>query len=123
MNTKTLIRVGGVVILAIALFFGYSEFKYLQRHETTDDAQIDGDVNPVITKASGYVKAIRFKDNQFVKEGDTLIVLDDADYRIRVAQAEAAMQSAMAADRVSRSQVNVAAASVQNSQASVQTAR
>ncbi len=123
MNTKTLIRIGGVIILAVALFFGYSEFKYLQRHETTDDAQIDGDVNPVIPKASGYVKAIRFKDNQFVKEGDTLIVLDDADYKIRVAQAEAALQSAMAGDRVSRSQVNVASASVQNSQASIQTAR
>lgn len=123
MNTKTLIRVGGIIVLAIALFFGYSEFKYLQRHETTDDAQIDGDVNPVIPKASGYVKTIRFKDNQFVKEGDTLVVLDDADYRIRVAQAEAALQSAMASDRVSRSQVNVALATVQNSQAGVQTAK
>jgi membrane fusion protein (multidrug efflux system) len=123
MDKKTLFRVGGVVVLAIALFFGYSEFRYLQRHETTDDAQIDGDVNPVIPKAGGYVKEIRFKDNQLVKKGDTLIVLDDADYRIRVDQAEAALQSAMAAAGVSRSQVNVASATVQSSQASVQTAR
>ncbi|MDB5243094.1 MAG: secretion protein HlyD [Spirosoma sp.] len=110
-------------MLAVALFFGYSEFRYLQRHETTDDAQIDGDVNPVIPKAGGYVKAIRFKDNQFVKEGDTLVVLDDADYRIRVAQAEAALQSAMASAGVTRSNVGVASATVQSSQASVQTAR
>ncbi|GAB3893190.1 HlyD family secretion protein [Spirosoma agri] len=123
MDKKTLFRVGGVLILAVALFFGYSEFRYLQRHETTDDAQIDGDVNPVIPKVGGYVKEIRFKDNQFVKEGDTLFVLDDADYKIRVAQADAALQSAMASDRVSRSQVNVALATVQSSQASVQTAR
>lgn len=123
MDKKNLFRIGGILVLAIALFFGYSEFRYLQRHETTDDAQIDGDVNPVIPKASGYVKAIHFKDNQFVKEGDTLVVLDDADYKIRVAQAEAALQSAMAAAGVSRSQVNVASASVQSSQASVQTAR
>jgi membrane fusion protein (multidrug efflux system) len=123
MNKQTLIRVGGVLILAIALFFGYSEFRYLQRHETTDDAQIDGDVNPVIPKAGGYVKAIRFKDNQFVKEGDTLVVLDDADYRIRVAQAEAALQSAMAGAGVTRSNVGVASATVQSSQAGVQTAR
>jgi membrane fusion protein (multidrug efflux system) len=123
MNKKTLFRVGGILIAALALFFGYSEFRYLQRHETTDDAQIDGDVNPVIPKASGYVKAIRFKDNQFVKEGDTLIVLDDADYRIRVAQAEAALQSAMASAGVTRSNVNVASATVQSSQAGVLTAR
>ena len=110
-------------MLAIALFFGYSEFQYLQRHETTDDAQIDGDVNPVIPKAGGYVKAIRFTDNQSVKEGDTLVVLDDADYRIRVAQAEAALQSALASAGVTRSNVGVASATVQSSQASVQTAR
>jgi membrane fusion protein, multidrug efflux system len=123
MNTKIVLRVGGVIILLAALFFGYSEFRYLQRYETTDDAQIDGDVDPVTPKAGGYVKDIRFKDNQFVHEGDTLFVIDDADYRIRVAQAEAALQSAQAAAGVSRSNVNVAAASIQSSQASVQTAR
>lgn len=123
MNTKTLIRVGGVIVLLVAIFFGYTEFRYLQRYETTDDAQIDGDVDPVSPKVGGYVKAIHFKDNQPVKEGDTLFVLDDADYRIRVAQAEAALQSAQAAAGVSRSQVNVAAATIQSSQASVETAR
>lgn len=123
MNKKTIFRVVGLLVLAIALFFGYSEFKYLQRHETTDDAQIDGDVNPVIPKAGGYVKEIRFQDNQVVKEGDTLVVLDDADYRIRVTQAEAALQSAMAAAGVSRYSVGVASASIESAQASVQTAR
>jgi len=123
MNTKMLIRVGVVVVLLAALFFGYTEFRYLQRYETTDDAQIDGDVDPVTPKVGGYVKAIRFKDNQLVKEGDTLFVIDDADYRIRVAQAEAALQSAQAGAGVSRFSVNVAAASIQSSQASVQTAR
>ncbi|MBC3788737.1 HlyD family secretion protein [Spirosoma utsteinense] len=123
MNTKVLIRVGGVIILLAALFFGYSEFRYLQRYETTDDAQIDGDVDPVTPKVGGYVNEIRFKDNQAVRKGDTLFVLDDADYRIRVAQAEAALQSAQAGAGVSRSNVNVAAATIQSSQASVATAR
>ena len=123
MNTKLLIRVVVVVVLLAALFFGYTEFRYLQRYETTDDAQIDGDVNPVIPKVGGYVKAIHFQDNQTVKEGDTLFVLDDADYRIRVAQAEAALQSAQAGAGVSRFGLNVAAATIQSSQASVQTAR
>jgi len=122
-NKSTIFRIVGVVVLVGALFFGYSEFRYLQRHETTDDAQIDGDVNPVIPKVGGYVKTIRFADNQYVKAGDTLLVIDDADYRIRVEQAEAALQSAMAAAGVSRSQVGVASATIQSSQASVLTAR
>lgn len=123
MKRKIVFRIGGLLILAIALFFGYREFRYLQGHETTDDAQIDGDVNPVIPKAGGYVKAIRFQDNQFVNEGDTLIVLDDADYRIRVNQAEAALESALATAGVTRSSIGVASATIESSQASVLTAR
>lgn len=125
MNTskKMLFRVSGLIILLAAIIFGYSEFRQLQRYETTDDAQVDGDVNPVIPKVGGYVKAIKFTDNQLVKEGDTLVVLDDADYKIRVAQAEAALQSAMASTGVIRSNVGVATATVQSSQISVQTAR
>jgi membrane fusion protein (multidrug efflux system) len=123
MNKKTLFRVGGAVLLLVALLFGYGEFRYLQRYETTDDAQIDGDVDPVSPRVGGYVKAIRFRDNQFVHEGDTLVVLDAADYRIRVAQAEAALQSALASAGVTRTNVGVAAATIQSSEASVQTAR
>lgn len=123
MNSKSIIRIGGVIVLVAAIFFGYSEFRYLQRYETTDDAQIDGDVDPVTPKVGGYLKTIKFQDNQQVQEGDTLFVLDDADYRIRVAQAEAALQSAQAGVGVSRSNISVAAATIQSSQATVQTAR
>lgn len=123
MNNKVIFRVVGIIVLIAALIYGYKEIQYLQRYETTDDAQIDGDVDPVTPKIGGYVKAIRFKDNQFVKAGDTLFVIDDADYRIRVAQAEAALQTAEAGGGVSQFNVGVASASIQSSQANVQTAR
>lgn len=123
MNNKVIFRVVGLIVLIAALIYGYKEIQYLQRYETTDDAQIDGDVDPVTPKIGGYVKAIRFKDNQFVKAGDTLFVIDDADYRIRVAQAEAALQTAEAGGGVSQFNVGVASATIQSSQANVQTAR
>ena len=123
MNTKIIIRVAGVIVLIAALIYGYKEIQYLQRYETTDDAQIDGDVNAVTPKIGGYIKAIRFQDNQVVKAGDTLFVIDDADYKIRVAQAEAALQTAIASGGVSQVNIGVASATIQSSQANVQTAR
>ena len=47
-------------------------------------------------RASGYIKKIYFTEHQSVKKGDTLLVLDDREYRIRVMEAEAALKDAMA---------------------------
>ena len=51
-------------------------------------------------RASGYIKKIYFKEHQDVKKGDTLLVLDDREYRIRVMEAEAALKDAMAGANV-----------------------
>jgi membrane fusion protein (multidrug efflux system) len=80
----------GIVLIA-ALGFTIKEYLFLQSHEQTDDAQIDGDISPVIARASGYVTEIRFQDNQRVHAGDTLVTLDDRDYRIKLDQAKAAL--------------------------------
>ena len=82
------------VVLVGALFFSIKEYVFLQSHEETDDAQVDGDISPVIARVSGYVQEIRFKDNQYVHAGDTLVVLDDRDYRIKLDQAQAAQSAA-----------------------------
>lgn len=82
------------LVLVLALGFTLKEYLFLQNHEETDDAQVDGDISPVIPRVSGYVKEIRFVDNQYVHEGDTLVILDDRDYRIKLDQAAAALTSA-----------------------------
>ena len=82
------------LVLVGALFFSIKEYVFLQSHEETDDAQVDGDISPVIARVSGYVQEIRFKDNQYVHAGDTLVILDDRDYRIKLDQAVAAQSAA-----------------------------
>jgi membrane fusion protein, multidrug efflux system len=82
------------LVLVVALIFTVKEYVFLQSHEETDDAQVDGDISPVIPRVAGYVKAINFQDNQYVHAGDTLVVLDDQDYRIKLDQANAALFSA-----------------------------
>lgn len=82
------------LVLVGALFFTIKEYVFLQSHEETDDAQVDGDISPVIARVAGYVQEIRFVDNQFVHAGDTLVILDDRDYKIKVDQALAAQSAA-----------------------------
>jgi membrane fusion protein (multidrug efflux system) len=82
------------LVLVGAVVFTVKEYVFLQSHEQTDDAQVDGDISPVIARVSGYVTKINFVDNQHVNAGDTLVILDDRDYRIKLDQAVAAQNAA-----------------------------
>jgi membrane fusion protein, multidrug efflux system len=82
------------LVLVAALIFSVKEYVFLQSHEETDDAQVDGDISPIMARVSGYVMEIRFQDNQYVHAGDTLVILDDRDYKIKLDQALAAQNAA-----------------------------
>lgn len=58
--------------------------------ESSNDAQIEQYISPVNLRASGYIKKIYFTEHQEVHKGDTLLVLDDREYKIRVMETEAA---------------------------------
>lgn len=63
---------------------------------STDNAYVRGDVTSLAPKVSGYVIAVEVRDNQTVRAGDVLFRIDDADYRARLAQAEANVEAAIA---------------------------
>ena len=86
----------GVIILLIGLYQIAMLFLDYRFKETTNDAQIEQYISPVNLRASGYIKKIYFTEHQSVKKGDTLMVLDDREYKIRVMEAEAALKDAMA---------------------------
>ena len=113
-----------VVAVAVlgAAFFGVREYQYSQTHEETDDAQIAADVSPVISKISGYISEVKVKDNQFVKKGDTLIVLDNRDQKMALAQAEAALATAQSNVSSAQAGSEAAKSGIGNSRAAVQTA-
>ena len=64
--------------------------------EETDNAQIQAEISPVIPKVPGTVLAIRTDDNRPTRVGDTLVILDDRDFELRVRQAEIALRQAEA---------------------------
>lgn len=79
-------------------------------HEQTNNAQLDAMITPIRNIVPGFVTSIRFEDNQQVKQGDTLMTIDDKDYKAKVAQAEATLQSALAQLDMARTGANVAKA-------------
>jgi membrane fusion protein (multidrug efflux system) len=86
------------ILLGIALigggFYGYHIYSYGQTHEETDDAQITTNMEPVVSKISGYIKEVKVQDNQLVHKGDTLIILDNRDQKMSLNQAIAALGTA-----------------------------
>jgi membrane fusion protein (multidrug efflux system) len=99
--------------------FGISKYMHSLSHEETDDAQIEANINPVIPKISGYVTEVRVKDNQLVKKGDTLLVLDDRDFKLKVEQAEAALVTAQSNLTSAQASTNASQANIATSQAAI----
>lgn len=110
------------VIIAAGFWIG-SKFVHLGNVEFTDNAQVQQQIVPVNSRVQGYIKEIRFKEFQKVKKGDTLVIIDDADMRLRVAQARADYQNALAGRGVADRSVNVASANVAVSEASIAEAK
>jgi len=97
-----------IIMILGGAWFGITKYNHGKHHEETDDAQIEADIIPVIPRVSGYVQEVRVKDNQQVHKGDTLLIIDDRDYKIALMQAEAAL--ATAKSNVAASRANTAAA-------------
>ena len=66
-----------------------SFYLFSRKNVTTNDAQIEQYITPVSSKVSGFIKTIRFNENQFVHQGDTLIVIDNREFVNQVKVAEA----------------------------------
>ena len=89
-----------VVPVALALgvgVWGYSKWAYGQSHESTDNAQVEGHIVPIVAKVGGYVLAVNVAENAPVAQQAQLVRLDDREFAVRLAQAEAELAAARAA--------------------------
>lgn len=109
------------VILVVGGGYGTTKILYALKYEDTDNAQIDTDVSPVIPRVAGYIDRVLVDDNQMVKKGDTLVVLDNRDLVIRLQQAEAALESAQSNLDMAKATTGVSSAQVSSAQANVST--
>jgi membrane fusion protein (multidrug efflux system) len=99
-----------LTIMAIAILVGASIWfsKYFltkKQYLETNDAQVESYINPVSARVSGYIRAVKFEEHTVVKQGDTLVLIDDREYREKVTEAESAVEDA-------RGKINVLTASI-----------
>ncbi|MGV7119299.1 HlyD family secretion protein [Sphingopyxis sp. 550A] len=105
---KKLLRILAIVVVSIAALWGVWYFLTQAGRVSTDNAYVGADSATVTALVSGPVKEVRVSGTQVVKKGDVLVILDDADQRIAVADAEAALRQAR--QRYGQSSANADAA-------------
>ena len=110
-----LMLVGGVaVILASAVLLE----AFFAGYESTDDAQVDAHLYSVSARVPGYVMNVAVGDNQYVQQGDVLVELDPADYRLAVDRARAELANSEATARSLSVTVPITAATTSSQLAS-----
>lgn len=96
------------ILVITGAIYGGRTVVFYEHHETTDDAQIDGTINPILPRVSGYVEQVLVQENQPVKAGDVLVRIDTRDLQAKIDQDMAAIANARAAVAVSRANVEAA---------------
>ena len=97
-STRKKIVIGVIVVaVVLALTWAIKTLTYSRAHETTDNAQVDGHIVPVLARVGGYVTAVLVQDNDSVRTGQTLVRIDSSEYAVKVAQAEADLAAAQSA--------------------------
>ena len=120
-KTSPVFKIILVILIVGGGWFGISKYYHSLHHEETDDAQVSADIVPVIPHVPGYVNEVFVRDNQQVRRGDTLLVLDNRDYKIKVEQAQAALAIAQTSLGTAKVTTSAARANIATSQASVGT--
>ena len=128
MRTKLLLLLPAVSLLA-ALYGGLQWWHVWRFQQSTDDAYVESDISLISPKIEGYIKQVGVADNERVKAGQMLFVIDDSDFAAKVAQAQAAVDAEIASVATFETRhdhqvamINQAAAAVDSSQAEAERA-
>lgn len=125
-HRKSAIWVGAFAVAAL-LAFGVRYLVWSAEHESTDDAYLTAHLHPISARITDTVERVLVDDNQEVKAGQTLVVLDPNDYRVRMDHAKAALNAAAqqveTADAAMHSTSQSATAEATEAQGSVSEAR
>jgi membrane fusion protein (multidrug efflux system) len=121
------VRLGLIIAAVIIVLGGILAWRYFSSYQSTDDAQIDGHINPISPRVSGHVIKLNVNDNQYVQAGTVLVEIDPTDFELAVARAKATLADAVAAAAAAHVNVPVTSISatgqVSTAQADVNNAR
>lgn len=126
MNRKTRKAISNAIVVIVVLitFIGVcTHFFHFGKVEYTDNAQVRQHIVPVNSRVQGFIKKVYFDEYQQVRKGDTLAVIEDAEFVLRVAQAEADYQNAITGKHVMTTGVSTTRNNVAVSVAGLQEAK
>lgn len=109
----------GIILLIVAggAFYGIKKYTYSKTHVDTDNAQINGDIVPVVSRIPGFVDQILAEENTVIHQGDIILKLDDREMQIRLKQAQAGLSSTQKNVDVSKSSLGITEAGAKASTA------
>jgi membrane fusion protein, multidrug efflux system len=120
--TKITGWVAGIIVVALAVW-GILTLRTLYTFEETNDAQVEEYINPITTRVTGYITKISYEENQDVKKGDTLLIIDNNEYKLQQQEAGAALSNAQAQITVLESNVNTVSKTAAALQSQIAAAR
>ena len=94
-KTKKIVKKRFLIPSLVILLLCLLGWMYFSMFETTDDAFVEGHIVRVSPKVTGIIEKLYIDDNQHVKKGDLLLVIDDRDYKVKYEQAKAAYEMAL----------------------------
>jgi membrane fusion protein (multidrug efflux system) len=106
-------------LLSVALFFGVKKIIFSLTHETTDNAQIETSIVPVLTRISGYVKVLDIKDFDSVTQNQVVAEIDDADLKMQLEEQQSDLQQANADVANAKAQLANAILSLQSNKGAI----
>jgi membrane fusion protein, multidrug efflux system len=89
-----------ILVVAVALIYFVRYLFNVSYYEDTNDAQVECYINPVSARAGGFIKNVLFDEHQRIKQGDTLVILDNREYIQRVKEAESMLEDTRAQQEI-----------------------
>ena len=118
-KAATIRKVGIGALVGVALFFGGRKVIFSLTHETTDNAQIETSIVPVLTRIAGYVKSVDVKDFDSVSQNQLVVEIDDADLKMQLEEQQSELQQANAELANAKAQLANAILSLQSNKGAI----
>jgi membrane fusion protein (multidrug efflux system) len=99
------------LLLLAGIFFTWRHYSAI---ESTDDAQIEGDIVPISARVGGTVKTVHVEDNQYVEAGTVLVEIDQSDYQVALRRAQAELSDASSNAQAARTMVPMTSTTTSN---------
>lgn len=100
-----------------------SQFIHFGRGEFTDNARVRQNIVPQNCRVQGFIREVRFTDFQQVQKGDTLAIIEDVEFRLRLAQAETDLIRAQQGSKGTASSIVTTKTSMTVTEAGIEAAR